>query len=162
MGFFITSPVFASGQAIPARFTRDGENISPPLVWNGAPERTRSFILMLEDPIPAPPVRYWLAYDITVSHLPEGAGSNGSRGALIRHGRNDFGRLGYDGPAPPPDETYHPFYFRLAALSVEQLDVEAGAPAALVWDAARRHVLEEAELSGIYTRTDLSANLGAA
>ena len=70
-GIFITSPVFASGQAIPARFARDGENISPPLVWDGAPERTRSFILTLEDPIPAPPVRYWLAYDITVSRRPK-------------------------------------------------------------------------------------------
>lgn len=154
MGFFITSPVFASGQAIPARFTRDGENISPPLVWEGAPANTRSFVLMMEDPIPSPAVRYWIAYDIAVQHLPENAGAEG---APLRHGRNNFGRAAYDGPAPPPGETYHPFYFRLAALDVARLDVEPGAPAEAIWNAARPHRIAEAELIGLYTRIDPTA-----
>lgn len=154
MGFSITSPLFASGQAIPTRFTRHGENISPPLVWSGAPEGTQSFLLVMEDVLG--PWPHWAVYDLAGGRLPENAGQIGGQ---LRQGINRYGRAAYDGPEPPPGETYHPYRFRLAALSCATLDVTGEVPAERLGEAAAPFLLEEAELIGIYTHIDSSAEV---
>lgn len=154
MGFSITSPLFTTGQAIPTRFTRRGENISPPLVWSGAPETTASFMLLMEDVMG--PWPHWLAYDLTGQHLPENAGA---QDGPLRHALNRYGRAAYDGPEPPPDETYHPYRFRLAALSCAALQLEPGRTAAEAWQAAAPFLIEEAELIGLYTSIDPTAEI---
>jgi hypothetical protein len=154
MGFSITSSLFASGQAIPFRFARAGENISPPLVWEGEPDATRSFILMMEDVMG--PWPHWLAYDLTLRHLPENAGApDGPLAQAI----NRYGRAAYDGPEPPPCETYHPYRFRLAALSCESLSLSPGRTAQEAWDASAPHRIGEVELFGIYTALDPTAQV---
>jgi Raf kinase inhibitor-like YbhB/YbcL family protein len=154
MGFSITSPLFTSGQAIPTRFTRHGENISPPLVWYGAPEGTRSFLLVMEDALG--PWPHWVAYDITGDHLPENAGREG--GAL-KQGVNRYGRAAYDGPEPPPGETYHPYRFRFIALNRPTLDVAPADTVETLLERARPHLIEETELIGIYTHIDDTAEI---
>jgi hypothetical protein len=154
MGFSITSPLFASGQAIPTRFTRLGENISPPLVWYGAPQATRSFILLMEDVLG--PWPHWIAWNITGDRLPENAGAQD--GPLMQ-GANRYGRAAYDGPEPPPGETYHPYRFRFAALNCDTLQLDRGAGAQAAWEASRPFQIEEAELIGIFTSIDPTAEI---
>ena len=67
MSFFMTSPLFTNGQAIPVRFTRNAENISPPLVIQGAPEGTRSFALLMQD-TDADDFVHWAAFDFAETH----------------------------------------------------------------------------------------------
>lgn len=154
MGFSITSPLFTSGQAIPARFTRHGENVSPPLVWAGAPEGTRSFLLVMEDVLG--PWPHWIAHDIVGTHLAEDAGREGSP---LRQVANRYGRAAYDGPEPPSGETYHPYRFRLAALNCPTLDVQPSDDVDAVREKARSFLIEEAELIGIYTSIDPTAEI---
>lgn len=154
MGFSITSPLFTSGQAIPTRFTRHAENVSPPLVWYDPPAAAQSFLLVMEDVMG--PWPHWIAYDITGDHLPEDAGrENGP----LSQGLNRYGRAAYDGPEPPSDETYHPYRFRFAALSCPRLEVGSGASLKEVRAAAGPFLISEAELIGIYTQIDPTAEI---
>src|ERR1700721_4494573 len=62
----LSSTAFANGQPIPARYTADGENISPPLLWKHTPPGTRSLTVIVED-VDAPMPRafvHWLMYNI--------------------------------------------------------------------------------------------------
>jgi Raf kinase inhibitor-like YbhB/YbcL family protein len=154
MAFYVTSPLFTNGQAIPTRFTRAGENVSPPLLWRGAPAEARSFALILEDTdVPAGQRLHWVAFDIAADHLAEGAGAPDTG---LRMGRNAFGAVRYDGPAPAPDETVHTYRFRLAALSVPSLSLPHGAAGEDVWEAAQRRLLSEVELIALYSRLDVA------
>lgn len=149
MGFYMISPLFTSGQPMPVRFTRDGDNLSPPLEWHGAPEGTRSFALVMDDAVTGQ--WHWGVYDLTRAILPEGAGAEGGS---LRQAVNDFGRAAYDGPAPPPDETYHPYRFRLAALGCERLNVPEVLRVAELRDALFANLIEEVEFLPVYTRID--------
>jgi Raf kinase inhibitor-like YbhB/YbcL family protein len=151
MPLAITSPVFDDGDAIPARYTRYGANVSPPLEWGGAPQDTRSYVLLVEDPdAPSGTFRHWAVYNISPleAGLPEGA-SRQERGDE-REALNGFGHARYDGPQPPRGHGAHHYHFRLAALDVERLDVPPSARAEDVWRAARPHILAEADLVGVY------------
>ncbi|WP_293857871.1 YbhB/YbcL family Raf kinase inhibitor-like protein [uncultured Alsobacter sp.] len=154
MAFYITSPLFTNGQAIPQRFARGGENVSPPLVWSGAPPGTRSFVLLMEDAMG--PWPYWAAHGITGERLPENAGA---ASGPLRHGVNRYGNACYDGPEPPPDEVFHPYRFRLGALRSERLDVPDAIPAFELWAAAEPHMLGECDLIGLYSRLDPTAQV---
>src|SRR4051794_7831807 len=86
--FLLTSPAFANGAAIPGRYARDGDNISPPLAWENPPPHTRSFALVVEDPdAPFTVFRHWVVYDIPGdwSSLPEGL-PDGAESVLLREG----------------------------------------------------------------------------
>jgi Raf kinase inhibitor-like YbhB/YbcL family protein len=143
----LTSPAFAQGQAIPSRYTDDGENTSPPLVVAGAPHGTVSLALIVEDP--DAPVGTWVhwvvwdlpagTHDIAAGKLPEGA----------LEGRNSWGRNVYGGPAPPSGT--HRYFFRLFALDVAP-DLPPRAGAAALRRAMSGHVLATAELMGTYHR----------
>lgn len=152
MVFTLESPAFASGAPIPARFSRAGGNVSPQLEWRDPPAGTRSFALLLDDPdAPAPAFRHWAIYDIPAErrHLPE-SGSSKAREEGLPHAQNSFGNFHYDGPQPPPDHPPHTYRFRLVALDTPSLGLDPRPTAAQLWDAARDHVLGEAELTGTF------------
>jgi Raf kinase inhibitor-like YbhB/YbcL family protein len=153
MALTITSPAFKQGEVIPTRYTRDGENVSPPLRWHDAPPRTRSFVVLVEDPdAPSGTFRHWAIYNIPAgeSDLPEGASGQG-RGAA-EEGVNGFGNARYDGPQPPKGHGPHHYHFRLAALDVPRLDIASSASAEDVWAKALPHIIAEAEVVGVYAR----------
>jgi Raf kinase inhibitor-like YbhB/YbcL family protein len=146
MVFTLRSPAFGDGQPIPRKYTADGDNVSPPLTWSGAPAGTKSFVLIIEDPdAPSGTFRHWGIYDVTGSRLPEGD----SRAPAVT---NDFGDERYDGPAPPKGHGVHHYRFRIAALDTDRLEAPSHASVADLWVAAGRHSLVEAELIGTYAR----------
>jgi Raf kinase inhibitor-like YbhB/YbcL family protein len=96
----LASSAFADGSAIPRRFTCDGDNLSPPLQWSGAPAGTRSFVLLCDDPdAPSGTWHHWAAYDIppTAVELAVGAAQD----KKMKQAVNDFRKPGYGGPCPP-------------------------------------------------------------
>lgn len=150
MPFAISSPAFDSGQPIPAVYTCDGSDISPPLVWRDPPPGTRSFVLVVEDPdAPGGVFRHWGVYAIpaTQTTLPPGA-QLGRQHVVV----NDFDRPGYGGPCPPQRGGVHHYRFRLAALDRETLTVAPNADVAALWRAASPYVIAKVELVGTYSR----------
>jgi Raf kinase inhibitor-like YbhB/YbcL family protein len=146
--FTLTSSAFAAGAAIPARFTCDDADVSPPLAWAGAPSATQSLVLIVRDPN-ARDFVHWVAYEIpggTSGSLPEAIAPSAPS---PRQGRNDFGKDGYGGPCPPSG-THH-YVFRLAALDVT-LGLAGGKKAEEIEAAMDGHVLATAELTGTYKR----------
>jgi Raf kinase inhibitor-like YbhB/YbcL family protein len=119
VSFALTSAGFDDGGEIPEIYTCDGEDVSPPLAWNGVPAGTESLALIVDDPDapdPTAPERiwvHWLLYDIppTATELPEAVAQLPS-GTL--EGTNDWGAPGYRGPCPPTGR--HRYFFRLYAL----------------------------------------------
>jgi Raf kinase inhibitor-like YbhB/YbcL family protein len=154
MPFTISSPAFADGAAIPARFSCEGDDVSAGLTWTGAPAGTRSFTLIVDDP-DAPDPRaprttwvHWVLYNLppTVASLPE-AVTVLPAGAL--EGTNDWKRTGYGGPCPPVGR--HRYFHKVYALDVMLPDL--GAPdRARVEEAMKGHVLAEARTMGTYEK----------
>ena len=154
MTFSLSSPAFVDGAQIPSRHTCEGEDLSPPLRWQGAPDGTESFALLCDDPdAPGGTWHHWAAYDLPSAQesLDEGFPADTLVGT-VRQAVNDFGRSGYGGPCPPPGHGTHHYHFRLLALSVAQLDLGPKAGCRDVEAAARPHVLGEARLLGTYAR----------
>jgi len=155
----LLSPAFENGGFIPARYTCEGEDISPPLYWSGAPAGTKSFALIAEDP-DAPDPRaprmtwiHWVAHNIPADaeELPEGASGRAMPPGAVE-GVNSWKRTGYGGPCPPPGHGDHRYYFRLYALDVESLSLPPKATWAEVEKAMVGHTLATAELMGKYSR----------
>jgi Raf kinase inhibitor-like YbhB/YbcL family protein len=147
MALALKSPAFRNGDEIPERYIRQGGNASPPLQWDGAPKGTKSFALVVEDPdAPKGLFRHWAIYDLPPDQtwLAENVGRSG--GAVFTEAVNDFGAAAYDGPQPPPGSGLHHYHFRLAALDVAHLELPPKARARDVWQAAKAHVIEEADL----------------
>ena len=155
MGLSLTSTAFKEGGAIPVKHTCDGADLSPPLEWGGVPQGTVAFALVADDPdAPAGTWVHWVLYDVpaTATALPENvtqvAAPQELAGAL--QGRNDFRRLGYGGPCPPPGPA-HRYFFKLYALASE-LGLKPGASKLDVERAIKGHVLATAQLMGTYAR----------
>jgi len=149
---FVESPVFTNGGEIPARYGCHGEDLSPPLVFGNIPEGTRSLALIVEDPdAPSGLFVHWVLYDLpaTLRGLPEGVPPAPELEHGIRQGTNDFGRVGYGGPCPP--DRPHRYFFRLFALDGVP-DLPPGASREELLSAMKGHLLEEADLMGIYPR----------
>ncbi len=145
--FALESSAFEHAQAIPSRYTCDGEDLSPPLRWANVPEEARSLALLVDDPdAPGGVFTHWLAWG-----LDPGAGGLGEGEAAPSEGRNDFGTLGYRGPCPPPGHGRHRYVFRLYALD-RDLDLDPGAEKAELEQAIEGQVLTIAELVGTYER----------
>jgi Raf kinase inhibitor-like YbhB/YbcL family protein len=152
MPFTLTSPAFAEGEAIPRKYARDRDNLSPPLKWAGAPAKTRSFALVVEDPdAPHGTFHHWAVYNIDAAadRLGESVETGPDKHA---YARNDFGVARYDGPEPPPGDPPHHYCFRLYALDVPSLAVARSAGAAELKHEAEKHALARAELTGTYQR----------
>lgn len=147
----LRSSAFADGAAIPRRFTCDADNVSPALEWSAAPDGTRSFVLLCDDPdAPAGTWHHWAAYDIppTVTKLAE----NAAHDAKLKQAVNDFRKVGYGGPCPPHGHGPHHYHFRLLALSADHLRVSANPSCRDIEREARKSMLAEARLVGWYER----------
>jgi hypothetical protein len=150
----LTSGAFSSGHALPRQFTCEGEDRSPPLDWTGAPKETKSFVLLVDDiDAPGGVFRHWACYDIPSHHtgLIEGAGRpEGFED--FRHAVNDFDELGYNGPCPPHGHGLHRYRFTLLALDCPELAIRTHPACVEVEAEARRHLLSEARMMGVFHR----------
>ncbi len=143
--FELSSAAFTHGATIPARHTCTADDVSPALSWTAPPEGTASFALVVDDPdAPRRTWQHWLVWNIppTTRQLGEALGAD-------QHvqGTNDFKKLGYGGPCPPPGHGAHRYFFRLYALDV-MLGLPVGASRTELDAAIKGHVLASAELMG--------------
>ena len=153
MPIHLISFAFAEGEAIPARYTCDGEDISPPLRWSDTPAGTRSLALIADDPdAPVGTWTHWVAYAIppTVGEFTAGVPKTRVVAGGIRQGVNDFKRTGYGGPCPPRGDP-HRYFFKLYALDRE-LPLAGGATKQELLNAMKGHILAEGSLMGKYGR----------
>ncbi len=149
----LTSPAFKEGEIIPRDYTCEGKDLSPPLQWKGVPESTESFALICDDPdAPGGTWVHWVIWNIpaTASGLPEGLEPEKELKDGTRQGKNDFRRIGYGGPCPPPGPA-HRYFFKLYALD-RKLELRAGATKPELLKAMQGHILAEAHLMGKYKR----------
>ncbi len=157
MAFELTSNAFENGGQIPARYTCEGADISPPLHWSHVPDGARSLVLIVDDPDAPDPGNprmtwvHWVLYDIPpdVGGLEEGQ-TPASLPGNTKSGLNDWQREAYGGPCPPIGR--HRYFFKLYALDKELGDL--GAPTKKdVERAMSGHVLAEAVLIGTYKKS---------
>lgn len=142
----VISSAFQEGGNIPAKFTCDGSDTSPPLQITGVPSEAKSLVLIADDPdAPGGLFTHWLVWNIPpqTSSIAEGSALNGV------HGTNDFGKSGYKGPCPP--SATHRYLFKVFALDRE-LDLRGGAKRSQVDAAMKGHVIAQGELVGRYAR----------
>src|ERR687897_2893812 len=145
--FALESSAFEPGGPIPRRHSCEGEDLSPPLSWSGAPEGTRSLALVVDDPdAPAGTFTHLLGWA-----LDPDAGGLGEGEAAPVEGRNDFGTSGYPGAYPPPGHGRHRYSFRLYALDSDP-DLRPGAAKPELERALEGHTLAVVELVGTYER----------
>ncbi len=148
----LESSAFQPGAMIPAKYTCDGEDLSPPLNWSDPPAGTQSFALISDDPdAPVGTWVHWVMWNIPTSaraleeNLPKTASlPNGSK-----QGTTDFRRVGYGGPCPPSGT--HRYFFKLYALDAT-LNLPATTTKKDLEKAIRGHILAQAELIGKYHR----------
>jgi Raf kinase inhibitor-like YbhB/YbcL family protein len=149
----ISSAAFDNRQRIPVEYTCDGHNISPPITIEDVPDDTKSLALIVDDPdAPGGTFVHWIMYNIPPdsTELKEDIPENVlklEQGGI--QGRNSFGAIGYDGPCPPDGE--HRYFFGLYALDTE-LDIRPGAIKEEITTKMTGHVLDKAELVGLYKR----------
>ncbi len=156
MALKLSSPAFSQGQPIPRVYTCDGDDVSPPLGWEGLPPGTESLVLIVDDPDapdPAAPKMtwvHWVLYDLprTATSLPQGV-KRADLPAGTKEGLNDWKRTGYGGPCPPIGR--HRYFHKLYALDVRLADLGTPTKAALE-KAMAGHVVASAELVGTYQR----------
>ncbi len=153
--FTLKSEAFPQKGEIPLKYTCLGGNLSPPLRWENLPQGARTLVLICEDPdAPRGIFTHWILYNIPPSlfALPEGVGKKGEAKIMdnIFQGKNDFGKLGYGGPCPPPGKP-HRYFFRLIAVDSE-LPPKAGLTRKQVLELIEGHILEEAQLMGVFGR----------
>ena len=149
----LASPAFREGEPIPKQYTGDGKDLSPPMTWQDAPEKTQGFALICEDPdAPRKTWVHWVVYNIPAwtRELTEGLPKEARLAEGLSQGVNDFGRVGYGGPAPPPGKP-HRYFFRVFAL-----DQRMGEKSHMTRDRLlaemNGHILAEGRLMGTYGR----------
>ena len=156
MAFTLSSPAYGAGGDIPVRYTCEGEDISPPLVWSAPPRGTKSLALIIDDPDAPDPQApkmtwtHWVLYNLSpaAGSLPEGV-TGSVLPAGVRQGLNDWKRPGYGGPCPPIGR--HRYFHKLYALDVVLPDLGLLGRAKLE-AAFAGHVLAKAELIGRYEK----------
>jgi Raf kinase inhibitor-like YbhB/YbcL family protein len=149
----LTSPVIEEGGKIPVKFTCDGDDVSPPLEWSKVPEDTRSLALICDDPdAPMGTWVHWVLYGLAAdtTALPEGLPTDKATDGVARQGVNDFKRIGYGGPCPPPGKP-HRYFFKLYALDSVP-DLKPGAQKKDLEKAMQGHILAQGQLMGRYQR----------
>ncbi len=155
----LSSTAFKEGEAIPRRFTGEGDDLSPPLTWTDAPPGARQFALIMDDPDAptAQPWVHWVIYGLPAetNSLPEGLPRKArpTTQPTVRQGPNSFSRdnLGYRGPMPPPGHGVHHYHFRLYALDSQVADKPDMTKEQLL-AAMNGHILATCELVGTYER----------
>ncbi len=149
----VSSPAFKQGERIPVICTCDGTDLSPRLIWHGAPSGVKSYALILDDPDAAEGVfTHWLIFNIPgdAMGLPENVPKDSSLDDGAIQGKNHFGKTGYNGPCPPAGKTHH-YTFHLYALDTT-LSLDQGASASDIRAAMQGHILAQGELMGTYSR----------
>jgi len=157
MALTLKSSAFSHNGAIPRRYTCQGEDVSVPLAWSGAPNATKSFVLIVDDPDAPDPKAprmtwvHWVLYNLPASAnaLPEGV-TTGALPKGTQEALNDWKRTGYGGPCPPIGR--HRYFHKLYALDTLLPAMENPAKADLE-QAMKGHVLEQAELIGTYQKS---------
>lgn len=150
--FTLTSSAFENEQPIPAVYTCDGEDFSPELNWEGAPEGTKSFALIMDDPdAPVGTWVHWVIYNIPAdtTQLAENIPPEENLIDQAVHGINSWKRIGYGGPCPPSDT--HRYIFTLYALDI-QLQTDTGINKSELLELIEGRILAQAALMGTYTR----------
>jgi Raf kinase inhibitor-like YbhB/YbcL family protein len=149
----LTSTAFQEGDSIPKKYTKDGQDVSPSLKWDNAPDGTRSFALICDDPdAPRGTWVHWVLFNLPADtrSLEEGVATSETLPNGARQGKNDFGDLGYGGPKPPPGKP-HRYFFKLYALDTA-LDLQPGATKQQLEAKMKGHVIGEGQLMGKYGR----------
>lgn len=148
----LTSSAFEQHGTIPAKYSGEGDDVSPPLAWKDAPEGTQSFAIICHDP-DAPLIKpgaygfvHWVLYNLPASttRLEEGTGE-GTVGSM------DFGKQGYGGPMPPEGHGTHHYFFWVLALD-KNLNLEPGLSLQAFLEKAEPHVIGMNRLVGTYKR----------
>jgi hypothetical protein len=153
MSFTLKATAFPNGGVIPKKYTCDGANLSPALSWDDAPAGTQSLALIVDDPdAPMGTWTHWLIWNIPAKAtlLPEDTPKMNLLDNGARQGGNDFRRIGYGGPCPPPGKP-HRYFFKLYALDA-RLEVKAGAVRSELEPALQPHILAQAQWMGTYGR----------
>lgn len=157
MTLSITSTAFEDGGAMPAVYTCEGDDISPPLSFSGVPELAQTLVLIVDDPDAPDPKApqttwvHWVLYNIpvAVSGMVEDTARHGLSPGTSE-GKNDWGRTGYGGPCPPIGR--HRYFHKLYALDVQLPDLQAPTKAELE-QAMQGQVVATASLIGTYQKS---------
>ncbi|OGH29433.1 MAG: phosphatidylethanolamine-binding protein [Candidatus Levybacteria bacterium RIFCSPHIGHO2_12_FULL_37_9] len=144
----ILSSAFNHNKRIPAKYTCDGENISPPLQFLEVPESAKSLVLIVDDPdAPSKTWVHWVVFNINPQTAEVKENSVPQSGI---EGMTDFGKPGYGGACPPSGT--HRYFFKLYALDTI-LDLPQSATKQMVEEKMQRNIIDRAELIGLYSRT---------
>jgi Raf kinase inhibitor-like YbhB/YbcL family protein len=142
----ITSPAFEQHQEIPKRYTCEGEDVSPPLVFHSSPRGVKSFAILVENhDAPRGTCDHWVAWNIPAESTGLSEGEQD-----LKEGTNSYGTRGWRGPCPPPGKPHH-YSFRVFALDTT-LNLPVGASKAELLSAMEGHILAQAELDGTFKR----------
>ena len=145
--FSITSLDFKEGEEIPKKFGYKFENKQPHIQAHNVPENTMTIALIMDDPDAMAAVGkiwvHWLVYDHNVPEFP-----NSDLGRSFGRGLNDFGEIGYGGPAPPNGR--HTYIFKGYCLNIK-LDLKQGYSKQELEDAMKGHIIAETKLTGTFT-----------
>ena len=153
MELTVSSSAFQEGDVIPTEYTCEGQDVSPPLAWDEPPAGTQSLVLIVDDPdAPVGVFTHWVLFNIPSDSrdLPEALPTQAQLPSGGQQGKNDFGKLGYGGPCPPPGRS-HRYRFTVYALD-QPLELTAGASKKQVLDAIQGHILAQGQLTGTYQR----------
>jgi Raf kinase inhibitor-like YbhB/YbcL family protein len=153
MSIELSSTAFQQGMTIPKQCTGDGVDQSPPLSWSEPPSGTKSIALICDDPdAPRGTWVHWVLFNLPphTRELEEGVPTTATFSSGAKQGKNDFGNIGYGGPAPPKGKA-HRYFFKLYALAVV-VDLTPGATKTQLEAAMRAQILAEGELMGTYKR----------
>jgi Raf kinase inhibitor-like YbhB/YbcL family protein len=153
MTFSLSSQVLNNNQPIPIKFTGFDKDISPPLQWTNAPAGTKTFVVICDDPdAPAGTWVHWVLYDVpaNVSSISEGLPKTKTVLTTAKQGINDFGKIGYNGPMPPPGTT-HRYFFKIYAIGKE-IGLSPESSKSRVMKTIEGHILAQAEFIATYRR----------
>ena len=152
MNIKITSTAFENNGLIPAKYTCDEENISPPLQWEQIPEETKSIALICDDPDAPMGTRvHWILFNLPkeTRELTENIPVSDTLANGGSQGITDFGRAGYGGPCPPSGT--HRYFFKIYALNTK-IDMDSSADKSQLLKAMEGHVISQGQLIGKYKR----------
>jgi Raf kinase inhibitor-like YbhB/YbcL family protein len=152
MNFKISSPSFKEGELIPTKYTCDGANTSPPLMWTAPPEKTKSFALINDDPdAPIGDWVHWILFNVPADakELKEESSSKHTLPKGTIEGMNDFRKNNYGGPCPPSGT--HRYFFKLYALDLI-LNLKEGSSKNDLEKAMVKHIITESSLMAKYSR----------
>ena len=145
----LESSAFKNNEKIPKKYGYKNTNTNPPLTIRGVPQNTKSLVLIVDDPDAMGPAGkiwvHWIIWNIesTTIEIKENSIPNGAI-----EGKNDFGEIGYGGPAPPDKE--HIYIFKLYALD-NKLNLNEGSTKSDIEKSIKNHILAEARLTGRYS-----------